>query len=252
MTVQVRFLGVSGFEISIVDGSRVIIDPFLSGDAALDLPPSPVSIEELVDADLVVVTHGATDHLGQAIELAKLGNATLCCGVDVRIHALQEGLPETRIAKMISGCSYIQKDVHIKALEARHISFFYSHGSYLSGQPLSYLVEMDDGTRLFHSGDTSLFSDLKLFGELYHPDIVLLCVGAAEEGKAPLPPEEAALAADWLNPRWVIPMHFRPGSPEPGQFAECLAKRRSDIEVIHLQPGQHVKLPGEVGAKPTT
>lgn len=241
-----RFLGISGFEIWCDGGAKVVVDPFLAGNRELDLPPSPVSSEALSDADAILVTHGAHDHLGQAIEIAKQGQATLCCGVDVRIHALREGLPESQIAKMISGCTYTQANLRIKALDARHISFFKSHGTYLSGQPLSYLLEMGEGHRIFHSGDTSLFGDLKLYGELYRPDVVLLCVGAAEKDLAPLPPEEAALAADWLNAPLVIPMHFRPGSREPEAFAEFLARRRPDIEVAHLQPGQQLQLPGQV------
>lgn len=243
MTMHIRFLGVSGFEIWRKGGVKIVIDPFLAGDPQLDLPPSPVSKEALSDADAIIVTHGAHDHLGQAIEIAKQGKATLCCGVDVRVHALREGLPESRIAKMISGCVYTQGDLRIKALDARHISFFNSHGIWLSGQPLSYLLELGDGQRIFHSGDTSLFGDLKLYGQLYQPDVALLCVGAAEKDLAPLPPEEAALAADWLNAPLVVPMHFRPGAPEPGAFAELLARRRPDIDVAQLQPGESLQLP---------
>lgn len=250
MPVHVRFLGVSGFEIWCEDGaqkrSRVVIDPFLAGDSELGLPPSPVRTKHLTDSEAILVTHGAHDHLGQAVEIAKGGKATLCCGVDVRIHALREGLPESQIAKMIYGCTYTQGDLRIKALGAQHVSFFRSHGTYLSGQPLSYLLEMGDGYRIFHSGDTSLFGDLKLYGELYRPHVAMLCVGAAEKDLAPLPPEEAALAADWLNAPLVIPMHFRPGSAEPEAFAEFLSRRRPDIEVAQLQAGEQLQLPAQM------
>lgn len=243
MTATIRFLGISGFEIRQEGGMKIVIDPYLAGNPAMDIPPSPVDIQELIDADAVIVSHGAYDHLGQAIEIAAAGNATLCCGPEVRIHALREGLPDSKIAKMISGCVYVRNDLRIKTLDARHISFFESHGSYLSGSPLSYILDIGKEIRIYHSGDTSLYGDLKLYGELYRPDVALLCVGAAEKDLAPLPPDDAALAADWLNAPLVIPMHFRPGAKEPGEFASLLAGSRPDIKVIQMQPGQEMKLP---------
>ncbi len=243
MTVTIRYLGISGFEIRQEGGMKIVIDPFLIGNGEMEIPPSPIAIEELLDADAVIVTHGAYDHLGQAIEIAGRGNAILCCGPDVRIHALREGLSETKIAKMISGCVYTQGDLRIKTLDARHISFFESHGTFLSGQPLSYMLEIGNEPRVYHSGDTSLYGDLKLYGELYRPDIALLCVGAAEKDLAPLPPDDAAVAADWLNASLVIPMHFRPGAREPEEFKSIMALKRPDISVMQLDPGQEIRLP---------
>lgn len=81
-----------------------------------------------------------------------------------------------------------------------------------------------------------LFSDLKLFGELYRPGVALLCVGALEEGVAALPPEEAAIAADWLNAPLVIPMHYRAAS-EVEVFQARLAARRPGMRVVRLEPG---------------
>ncbi|HEV8338948.1 MAG TPA: MBL fold metallo-hydrolase [bacterium] len=241
MPETLRYLGVSGFEITTEDGTTIVVDPFLAGSADLGLPPSPIAAGDLRDAHLVLVTHGAYDHLGQAVEIATRTGATLVCGPEVRIHALREGLPGAQIAKMVSGSSLEVRGVRIRALEAHHVSFFESQGAYLSAQPLSYLIETPTGARLYHSGDTSLFSDLKLFGELYRPQVALLCVGAVEEGVAALPPEEAAIAADWLNAPLVIPMHYRDSS-EVEAFQSRLAARRPDIRVVRLEPGHVFQL----------
>lgn len=241
MPETLRFLGVSGFEITTEDGTTVVVDPFLAGSAEMGLPPSPVRVADLRDVHLVLVTHGAYDHLGQAVDIATRTRATLVCGPEVRIHALRQGLPGAQIAKMVSGSSLEVHGVRIRALEAHHVSFFESQGVYLSAQPLSYMIETVSGTRLYHSGDTSLFSDLKLFGELYRPHVALLCVGAVEEGVAALPPEEAAIAADWLNAPLVIPMHYRDSS-EVEAFQARLAARRPDIRVVRLEPGHVFQL----------
>lgn len=242
MPVTVRFLGVSGFEIRTDGGRTIVVDPFLAGSAEMGLPPSPVAAADLRDVDLILVTHGAYDHLGQAVDIAARTGARLVCGPEVRIHALRQGLPGAQIAKMVSGSTFEAHGMRIRALEAHHVSFFESHGAYLSAQPLSYLIETASGARLYHSGDTSLFSDLKLFGELYRPQVALLCVGAVEEGVAALPPEEAAIAADWLNAPLVIPMHFRAGAAEVEVFQARLAARRPDIRVVPLEPGEVFQL----------
>ena len=237
MSLQIRFLGVSGFEITSEAGTRVVVDPFLAGNEDGGIPPSPLTLDDLAGTHAVVVSHGAWDHLGQAVEIARRSGATLCCGVDVRVHALKEGIADDRIRKMIPGTSFTVRDVTIRALPASHVSFFPSHGEHLSAQPLSFLIRAEPGIAVYHSGDTSLFGDLKLFGELYGPDVALLCVGATEDDLAPLPPDEAAIAADWLNAGVVVPMHFRPGDPEPKEFRERLAERRPDIAVRILEPG---------------
>lgn len=238
LSATIRFLGVSGFELVTREGTKLLVDPLLAGRPEAGIDPSPVALEELADADLILVTHGAWDHLGQAFELLRGGAAQLVCGPEVEAHALANGVSADRVVKIIEGCRIRRGAVLVTALRAHHLSLFETGSGWISGPALSFLIESADGTRVFHSGDTALFGDLRLFGELYSPDVALLCVGATEPELAPLPPEEAALAADWLDARVVIPMHFVPGSPAPQQFARHLAGRRSDIEVVHLSPGE--------------
>ncbi len=236
-----RFLGTSGFEITTEAGRRVLIDPFLAGNERV--PPSPVTVEELAGADLVLVTHGAYDHLGQAFDILAAGDATLVCGAEVRIHAIACGVAPERVAKVLPGTRLETGDgIAVKALPVSHLSLIDSPAGRLSGPPLAFVVETDGGTRIFHSGDTSLVGDLRLFGELYRPHVVLLCVGETEPMTAPLPPDEAAIAADWLDAPLVVPMHFVPGDPEPARFTAALAQRRPDILVVHLAPGERVTL----------
>ncbi|HBY97918.1 MAG TPA: hypothetical protein DEP84_28925, partial [Chloroflexi bacterium] len=186
----------------------VVIDPFLSGSPAHGVPPSPVPIEALDQTNLVLVSHGAFDHLGQAIEIVRRSGAVLACGPDVRLHALAQGIPEERIAYLLSGCTLQLDRLAVKALDVRHISLFQSGARWLSGQPLSFMLTHPGGPTIYHSGDTSLFSDLKLFGELHRPGVALLCVGGVRSHGfevVPLPPDEAALALEWLGARLAIP-----------------------------------------------
>ena len=250
MTVQLRYLTFSGFEIISPGGYRIVVDPFLTGSEEHGVPPSPVSLADLDHTDLVLVSHGAFDHLGQALDIVQRSDALLACGPDVRLHALSQGIPEERIAYLLSGCALtFAGGVTVKALDVRHISLFRSGERWLSGQPLSFMIRLHDGASpsdpftIYHSGDTSLFSDLKLFGELYRPDVALLCVGGVRSHGfevVPLPPDEAALALEWLGASLAIPMHYRSDSDAPHRFAAAVAGRATS----GASPRVHIMAPG--------
>jgi L-ascorbate metabolism protein UlaG (beta-lactamase superfamily) len=244
MSVTLRYLNFSGFEITSRQGKRIVIDPFLSGSEAHGVPPSPVALEDLDETDVVLVSHGAFDHLGQAVEIVQRSGAYLACGPDVRIHALAHGVDDEKIAYLLSGCTATFDGFAIKALDVRHISLFRSGEHWLSGQPLSFIIALPGGPTIYHSGDTSLFSDLRLFGKLHRPDVALLCVGGVRSHGfevVPLPPEEAALALEWLGASVAIPMHFRPDSSAPAEFTQAAA-RRTRARVHVMQPGETVDL----------
>lgn len=244
MSTSLRFLNFSGFEITSREGVRIVVDPFLTGSKEHGIPPSPVALSELDQTDVVLVSHGAFDHLGQAPEIVRRSGAYLACGPDVRLHALAEGVDEERIAYLLSGCTVTFEGVTVKALDVRHISLFRSGEHWLSGQPLSFMIKLPGGPTIYHSGDTSLFSDLKLFGELHRPDVALLCVGGVHSRGfevVPLPPDEAALALQWLGARLAIPMHFRPDSDASEQFTAAV-RQRGGACVHTMKPGDNVDL----------
>jgi L-ascorbate metabolism protein UlaG (beta-lactamase superfamily) len=244
MTTKLRYLNFSGFEIE-HDGYRIVIDPFLSGSDEHGIPPSPVQLEELDNTDLVLVSHGAFDHVGQTVEIVKRSGATLLCSTDVRIHARQNGVPDEQLVYVLSGVTVDFKAVTVKTLDVRHVSLFKSGDHWLSGQPLSFMIKFPGGPTIYHSGDTSLFSDLKLYGDLHQPDVVLLCVGGVQ-GRGyevtPLPPDEAAIALEWLGASLAIPMHFIPASQTPQQFAAAVSERGLDAKVQIMQPGDRIIL----------
>jgi L-ascorbate metabolism protein UlaG (beta-lactamase superfamily) len=241
---QLRYLNFSGFEITSRAGYRVVIDPFLIGSAEHGIPASPVPIQALDQTNLVLVSHGAFDHLGQSLEIVRRSGAHLVCGPDVRQHALNQGVPDERIAYLLSGCTIDFGRVMVKALDVRHISLFQSGERWLSGQPLSFMLKFPGGPTIYHSGDTSLFGDLQLFGKLHRPDVALLCVGGVRSHGfevIPLPPDEAALALEWLGASLAIPMHYRPDSDAAHRFAAEVAARNG-AQVYIMAPGQVVDL----------
>ncbi|MBK8021972.1 MAG: metal-dependent hydrolase [Chloroflexi bacterium] len=251
MTTTLRYLNFSGFEI-VHDGYRIVVDPFLAGSDAYGIPPSPVPLEALDATQLVLVSHGAFDHVGQTVDIVRRSGAKLVCSTDVRVHAQEQGVPDDQIVYVLSGVTVDFGPATVKALDVRHVSLFKSGDHWLSGQPLCFMIKLRGGPTIFHSGDTSLFSDLKLYGELHRPDVALLCVGGVQ-GKGyevtPLPPDEAALALEWLGASLAIPMHYTPASRTAGQFAEAVQARGLNARVHIMKPGETIELEPKPGSK---
>jgi L-ascorbate metabolism protein UlaG (beta-lactamase superfamily) len=240
MAIKFRYLGWTAFEITMENGFRIIMDPMLQGRPSEDVPPSPIGIEEFDNVDLVMVTHVAADHVGQAFEILKRSKAKLICDMSTRFKALAAGIAPERILFMVSGVRFKIADLYVKALPATHLSFSQlGENQFINSQPLSYLITAPSGERLFFGGDTSITSDHKLFGELYKPDVAMLGVGGVNvlgQSFTELYPDEAAMVADWLGVETAFPMHYRHN--EGQEFADELKKRAPKVKSVLLQPGE--------------
>jgi len=235
MSTTLKYYGISFFEIE-AQGRKILVDPCITANRLC-----PLKVEDISQADIILVTHGAKDHMGDAIDLQKATNATLVCDPAVKVHAIRNGVDKDKVINMLWGDLIHIDEVDIQAVECRHISFLASGDIYLTGMPLSFIIYPEEGTRIYNLGDSALFSDMKLIGELYQPNIALVPVGGSPEltgGWAHLPPREASLCVQWVRPEIVIPTHFDPATDEGDQFAG---------RVRELVPGTRVKLlkPGE-------
>lgn len=241
--MTIRRIGWAGVEIVSESGTRVVIDPYQSGAEGFHsgLLESPVTPEDLFGADVVAVTHAGFDHRGQALEIARGGNAILASGPALFGAALQAGLPSERLAPLVSGVELYVGDVTIKALPARHDSTMSVDGGSVSDQPLSFLIRTAAGRRIFCAGDCSLSQDFLTWRELYRSEIAVLPIGGVWVGAvnvANLTPADAAIAADWLGVSTVLPVHHRPGDPAPAQLSADLAARGEAIDVVTLGFGE--------------
>ena len=241
MAVQIRYLGWTAFELITERETRVLLDPMLIGRPQDGVPPGPVTPEELERVDLVLVTHAAADHVGQAFTIMqRFPQARLVCDVATRYRAMEEaGIPDERIYRMVSGVQFAFDEVTVKALAAQHLSLARMPTGFISAQPLSYLLTIDSGERIFFGGDTSLHGDLRLYGELYQPHVAILGVGGVDvhgQSLTELHPAEAALVAKWLGVRIAIPMHYR--FREGEEFLVALQQEAPEVKGLLLQPGE--------------
>lgn len=211
-------------------GKSVIIDPFLTGN------PKAVAKAEDIKVDAVLVTHGHSDHLGDAIDIAKRNNAPIIAPFELAVYCGGKGAP---IHPMHLGGAHEFEFGRVKLTIAFHGSGVEEDGKAIyAGNPCGFLLTMQ-GKTFYHAGDTALFGDMKLIGELHKIDAAALPIG----DNFTMGPEDAVIAAGWIKAGKVIAMHYNTW-PLIEQDAAAFAARlqSAGIEGVVLQPGQSAEV----------
>ena len=210
----------------LLSGSRnVLIDPFLEGHP---LPREP---------DIVAVTHGHNDHFG---ETTRLGKKTVAIK-EIAGYLKTKGVP---VVSMNLGGTATVDGVTFTMTPAVHSTCMEEAGISVNGGVAAGFVIGMDGVRVYHAGDTALFSDMKLIGKLYQPDVAILPIG----GHYTMGPEEAMMAANFIGAKTVIPMHYNSFEVirrDPLSFKSAI-ERTTDLKAVVLKPGESVEIePGK-------
>ena len=234
MSFKITNWGHSCILIETSKGLRILFDPYISENES-----AAVTVDEIENIDIVIVTHGAFDHMGDAIPIVKKTGATLYCGPEVRDYALYNGVDENHVRMLVWGTclTHGNSGIKIRSVEAKHLSYFKMGDHKITGMPMSFVVTLEDGTGIFFAGDTSLFSDMKLFGELYDVKYGFFGIMGLEGYPYEMDAREGAIAADFWNVDVAIPIHYPAGSNVPMEFKEELSKRNKNIKTMILHPG---------------
>lgn len=245
----IEYLSWSAFLLTSPEGVRVLIDPWISGSPESNVPAAKRSVAELAEGvDLMLLTHAANDHRGQAFAILSAGQAILGASIDVRILAAEAGIAAHRMVSMVPNSPYVIRDVTVIPVEAKHLSSSQlANGQWLIGQPLSYFVQFTGSGCVFHSGDTAISLDLGLYAELYKPTVGLLAIGGLIHGtRQPvieMSPKEAALTARMMSLRAVVPCHYAPDERLQSEFVECVRQHAPGAEPVVLAPGASYDIP---------
>ena len=236
--IEIRYFGTSAFEITSEKGVKVLIDPCITGFWGIKF--SPVGLEAFPKLDIILVSHGAPDHLGDTLELAKQTGCDVMAASDVATYLVRKGIDTSKIRRAIWGNLHDYKGLGIRVVESHHASWLEYEDGVLSAIPLGFILHTESGLGIYHPGDTSIFSDMKLFAELYHPQIGLLPVGLASAGggKHEINAEEAAIVTKWMGLKMVIPMHYAKDSSDPEDFARYVKRESPDTKVAIMEPGE--------------
>jgi len=232
--IRLQYLSNSGFLLTTEEKKRILIDPYLT-----DNPAAPFGPDKLPPIDLIIVTHSAFDHLGDSFTLAKRDNASLVGDFLIRELAYNAGVSKKRVKSCSYGGTVNAAGVSLRVLRAYHVSYVKGDDEKLqTGMPHAYMMTTSSGLRIHHLGDTCLYGDMKIIGQLYRPHIGLIPVGAAgPEYGVDLPPSEAALAAQWLGIELAIPIHYH-DSKHATQFADAVKLLSPWMEVQCMKPGE--------------
>jgi len=205
---------------------RLLFDPFISGN-----PKSSARVDGFESLSAILVTHGHADHLGDAVELSKRYRAPVIAPFELATFCERRG---ATVHPMHIGGSHRFEFGRVKLTIAHHGSAFVDKGTEYTGNACGFLVDLG-GLTVYHAGDTGLFYDMKLIGEMNRIDVALLPIG----DNFTMGPEDAAKAVEFLRPRVVIPMHyatFEVLEQSPDRFAQEAG--RHGAEVVVLRPGQ--------------
>ncbi len=219
--MKFTYLGHAAFKIE-ADGKTIFVDPWLGG------PTSPIKVEDITSADIVLVTHDHGDHgYEEGVQICKKTGATFVAINELGIKAKSKDGVENVHTLNIGG-SVVVDGVTITLVQA-----FHSAGI---GAPTGFVVKTASGT-FYHAGDTGIFSGMDLIGKLYKPDVALLPIGSYYT----MDIHQAALATKLIGPRYVIPMHydtFPVIEADPQEFARLVKEQSPNTEVKILKPGE--------------
>jgi L-ascorbate metabolism protein UlaG (beta-lactamase superfamily) len=228
--IKITWLGHSAFRITTPSGKVVLIDPWLSGN-----PSCPANEKKQARVDVILVTHAHGDHLGDTVELARQHKPAVICIYELYLWLDSKGVGN--VTGMNKGGTAKAGDVEATMVHAFHSSSIEDGGKHIyGGEPCGYILRLPGGLVLYHAGDTCVFGDMKLIGELYQPEVACLPIGDLYT----MGPREAAMAIRLLNVRHVLPMHygtFPPLTGRPEQVRE-LTRDIAGLEIHELKPGQ--------------
>lgn len=229
-SVQAQWLGHSAFKLISPQGTNILVDPFLSGN-----PTTPDEYKQQDDIDYILLTHGHEDHVGDTLDIAEATGCKVVTMVELsRLLVSKHGLNEDQAVEFNKGGTVAFDDFSVTMVSANHSSSF--QGDY-AGEPAGLVISFYDDITFYHLGDTNIFYELELYGELYEPDIVAVPMG----DHYTMGPGEAAMACDLLQADYAVPIHygtFPPLTGDPKDFKKYTEKS-TDTEVWIPEAGEH-------------
>ena len=245
--VEVLWLGQSAMRITTPTGKVIMVDPFILGNPKT--PPAWKNLDAVGKLDLILVTHGHGDHYADAPALAQKNNVAFWGPAGLNQTVITLGILPAALSQRFGKGGSIEPfgagGVKVTATHAEHSSeLLYKNAAtgkdetWPGGEPVGFIIQLENGMKIYHMGDTGLFGDMKFIGEYYRPDIVMIPIG----GHFVMSPQDAAYAVrEWLKPKYAIPMHYGTTPQLKGTPEEFVKAGTGATKVIVMNPGDKVE-----------
>ena len=225
---SVTWLGHATVLVTTAKGTHILIDPFIAGN-----PKYPKEYELPSKLPYILLTHGHGDHISDVVPVAKRHGSRVIAIYELADYVQGQGVAET-IGMNIGGTVQLD-DVAASMVDAKHSSGAQDkNGTHYVGVAAGYVLTIDGGPVLYHAGDTTVFGDMALIREIYHPEVAMIPIG----GHYTMGPREAAHAVRLLGPKTVLPLHFGTFPPLTGTPRELAQLVDPTVEVVDWEPGQ--------------
>jgi L-ascorbate metabolism protein UlaG (beta-lactamase superfamily) len=225
------WLGHNTFKLTTRSGKVVLIDPWVEGN-----PATPRDAKTFDRIDVMTISHGHGDHMADAVTLGKKFNPAVVCNYEIHVYLRGKGVNGT--SPMNKGGTQEVLGLRFTMTHAIHSSGIEDGGQVIyGGEPCGFVITLEDGTRIYHAGDTGPMADMALIGELYTPEVAILPIGDLYT----MSPREAAVAARMLKSKFIVPAHYGTSpalTGTPDMLIEELKKQNVKAEVLALKPGE--------------
>ena len=227
--LAITWLGHAAVHITTPQGTEILIDPFFQQN-----PKYPKDYKLPEKLDLLLLSHGHSDHIADAVAVAKKHRPQVVAIFELASWMGSKGAENT--VGMNLGGSYRYKDVTISMVEARHSSSIQDGNQTLyAGEPAGFVIAAENAPVLYHAGDTSLFSDMRVIKDLYAPEVGMIPIG----DHFTMGPKAAAIASGYLNLKTVVPIHYGTFPQLTGTPAELEGHLKgTGIRVLTPAPGE--------------
>lgn len=225
---SLTWLGHASFRIDSPNGKRIYVDPWLGN------PKCPESEKKPERVDLIALTHGHSDHVGETVELWKKFKPRVIALVELRGWLSEQGIEADMASSPNKGGTIDVDGIRITLTDAKHSSSA-PDGTYL-GEPAGLVIELEDAARIYFAGDTCVFGDMQLIGKIYRPHIAVLPIG----DHFTMGPREAAVALELLGVRRCVPCHYGTFPLLSGTPEALRELAPEGVEIVAMEPGETI------------
>ena len=223
--LEFTWVGHGTWQVKTVTGLSLLVDAYVQSN-----PAAPEHLRTIEKVDLVLLTHGHIDHVADIIEIAERNNPSIICPMELGKWPVRQGIDESAVTGSNKGGTIEIHGLSVTMVHAEHSSST-PDGAY-AGEPVGYVITFENGFKAYFSGDTDVFGDMSLIGELEKPDVAFLSIGDFLQWA-----RRAAKAVELLGVRKVVPTHFGTRAVHRGRPEQLKSLISPEIFVIQVNPG---------------